>query len=152
VATVVFVAEERCTGCGRCVNACPRGALYLEDGKAHVRASRCVGCELCVDACPEGAIYAVREPVVPARVPERALRPDSGERALQPAPSWVAGLGAVFLVAERLLPALMNLADALRTRRAQTPPAAGPSAPAGKLDVRQGRGRHRARNRRGSAK
>jgi len=56
-AAVATVASERCTGCGRCVEVCPTGAITLgADGKAHVRAAVCRGCGLCVEECPQQAL------------------------------------------------------------------------------------------------
>ncbi|MCM1301014.1 MAG: 4Fe-4S binding protein [Bacteroides cellulosilyticus] len=50
-----------CTGCGRCVEACRRGVLLLDDDGSRrlVRvadASRCAGCRACERSCPRGAI------------------------------------------------------------------------------------------------
>lgn len=51
------VDAARCTGCSRCVNVCPRGAITLNDaGKAVVNAGMCVGCAICTQACPTVAI------------------------------------------------------------------------------------------------
>lgn len=150
MATVIFVAEERCRGCGACVDACPRGALYLENGKAHVLAAQCAGCELCIEACPESAIYAVREPVVPTSAEKQALRSTSKEQALQTRPAWLATLGAVTLVAERLLPVLVNVATALKTQRSEVAVGQKTSASASGERSGLGFGRYRRRYRRGS--
>lgn len=50
------VIENRCTGCGLCANSCPRQAIYIEAGKAHINQSRCAYCGLCLHTCPQGAI------------------------------------------------------------------------------------------------
>ena len=44
-----------CAGCGVCVDACPVGALSIEDGKAVV-SDECIECEACIDECPCEAI------------------------------------------------------------------------------------------------
>jgi Fe-S-cluster-containing hydrogenase component 2 len=74
---VITVDQERCTGCGACVEVCPTGALYLVEGKAAVDGALCHECEACLAACPSGAIILTEqeEPVVEAaRLP--ALRPE----------------------------------------------------------------------------
>ena len=65
---MIYVDEERCTGCGLCVEACPVGAMRLVDGVAHVEQSLCRVCQVCLSACPNGAILAMQEPI-PISVP-----------------------------------------------------------------------------------
>jgi len=47
--------EERCTGCGACADACPAGAVSLEDGTAAADRSLCTGCGACIEVCPSQA-------------------------------------------------------------------------------------------------
>jgi len=49
------VNNEKCTGCGTCVDACPVEAIVMEDGKAKVT-DDCVDCGACIDECPVEAI------------------------------------------------------------------------------------------------
>ncbi len=51
-----FIDQELCTGCGRCIRACPTAALSLLDATAAVNVEKCTGCGLCVQECPLGAI------------------------------------------------------------------------------------------------
>lgn len=60
----VSVIESRCTGCTRCANDCPYGALQmidLEAGAAHpylaiADPTLCVSCGICVGSCLDDAI------------------------------------------------------------------------------------------------
>ncbi len=46
---------EKCTGCRRCMRACPAGVPV--HGKRSVRGAECLGCMECLDACPvEGCL------------------------------------------------------------------------------------------------
>lgn len=54
---MVTIDEEKCNGCGLCIDACHEGALQLVDGKAKlVSESYCDGLGDCLPACPMGAI------------------------------------------------------------------------------------------------
>jgi ferredoxin len=79
VHTTSYIPEVRgsgCTGCSRCVSACPVEAMGLvsandpqspERKKAQHQASLCLGCGVCVRACPKGAITLTQreERVIP---------------------------------------------------------------------------------------
>lgn len=54
---IIKIDEEKCTGCGLCVNACHEGAIGMVDGKAKLlRDDYCDGLGNCLPACPTGAI------------------------------------------------------------------------------------------------
>jgi formate dehydrogenase iron-sulfur subunit len=48
------VLNHRCFHCtdAACVEVCPTGALYKEDGLTRLNREACSGCSYCVDACP----------------------------------------------------------------------------------------------------
>ena len=49
------VNADECVACGACEDACPQGAITVDDF-AVIDASKCVECGACVDECPSGAI------------------------------------------------------------------------------------------------
>jgi ferredoxin len=54
---IIHIDEEKCDGCGLCIEACHEGALQLVDGKAKlVSESYCDGLGDCLPECPTGAI------------------------------------------------------------------------------------------------
>ncbi len=58
-----IVREEKCTGCGDCVTACPVVAIVRvitgDQTFARVIESRCTGCAVCNLECDKGAIDLV---------------------------------------------------------------------------------------------
>ncbi|HNT89565.1 MAG TPA: 4Fe-4S binding protein, partial [Candidatus Hydrogenedentes bacterium] len=75
---VMEVDAEKCSGCGRCAQACPAEAIHLEEiqtnGKKRKRAvceaDLCLGCGVCYHVCKTGGIQ------LKAR-PQRVLTPEN---------------------------------------------------------------------------
>jgi len=64
----VHIDQERCKGCGFCIEFCPTKVLAFSrefNAKGYhppvvVDIDKCMGCNLCGLYCPDFAIYAVR--------------------------------------------------------------------------------------------
>ncbi len=59
----IWVEDELCDGCRRCLKVCPYGALELKDGSAHVM-EQCTFCGACISICKKEAILTDAEPRV----------------------------------------------------------------------------------------
>lgn len=83
--TIIKIDENKCNGCGLCVEGCHEGALQIIDGKARMISDLfCDGLGACIGDCPVGAIeleereaepydeYAVMERLVP--IGEKTIR------------------------------------------------------------------------------
>jgi len=92
----MFVDQEKCKGCGACVEVCPVGAAYLVDGKAVIDPDICDQCEACIGACPVSAISVSTPAFEPVRVPVRV--------ASEPVVSSVATVLARPSLAQRMAP------------------------------------------------
>jgi formate hydrogenlyase subunit 6/NADH:ubiquinone oxidoreductase subunit I len=60
--SVPNINTELCSGCGRCVAACPEKAFTLESVQFHKNAvirypERCNACGRCFPACPVAALH-----------------------------------------------------------------------------------------------
>lgn len=71
-----FTLTERCSGCGKCVEICPRRAVTVENQRSMIDRSLCIGCFECMHVCPEQAIdidWETEIPVFMERMAEYAF-------------------------------------------------------------------------------
>ena len=61
--------EEKCTGCGDCVDVCPVDALKTTEDLTIVDEQWCIGCGVCANVCPNGAITMRIRPDKTGRLP-----------------------------------------------------------------------------------
>jgi carbon-monoxide dehydrogenase iron sulfur subunit len=76
---LICVDEEKCTGCGSCIELCPSGAIKLHPNKhTPLLCNQCGGRPLCVEKCPTKALtYAEtrkQQPKSANKVLEETLR------------------------------------------------------------------------------
>jgi len=53
---VVKVCRVGCIACGKCVRACPEGAIVIENNVARIDYAKCTLCGSCLAVCPRGII------------------------------------------------------------------------------------------------
>ena len=140
---MIFIDEDRCSGCGDCLQACPEDAIALQQDKAVINRELCTDCADCVTACPESAIYEVEAaPMVAEQAqPPQATRQSALSRAR---PAIVSTLAAAAPLA---VDALTGLARRWLDRRSVARRAGDQAEPGGGGQAEPGRGGRRRRQR-----
>jgi NAD-dependent dihydropyrimidine dehydrogenase PreA subunit len=174
VNNLLYIDQATCTGCAACIDACPAGAISLDEseGVAIINQVLCTECLACLDTCPTGAIQRVElgefvpagdGEVVEGQVVERQIVPALTFRPLVTSrqPSRLATLAgtALTLAQSWFLPraadALLDAVERRLTQRTNTTPSAASlrsgSRSLSRLmsDGKSGRHHRRRRRRRG---
>ena len=76
------VITDQCQGClaQPCRQVCPKGAIYIQHGQAHIDPASCVKCGKCMSVCQYGAILRMERPCAKA-CGMKAIRSDVYGRA-----------------------------------------------------------------------
>lgn len=84
---IIRIDENKCTGCGLCVDACHEGALKMIDGKARlISEAYCDGLGACLPQCPADAI-SIEERDAAAFDEQAVLAAQTAQRVPAPAPA-----------------------------------------------------------------
>ena len=93
---IIHIDEDKCIGCGLCVDACHEGAIAMVDGKARLmRDDYCDGLGDFLPSCPTDAISFVERDAAPydeaAVAAPLAARNGGGASGSTPAPTTPQG-------------------------------------------------------------
>ena len=69
----IFFRPAKCIGCGKCVQACPRGCHQMEDGFHSFDPTLCARCMECAKVCPTGALESASKTMEVSEVVEQVL-------------------------------------------------------------------------------
>jgi len=63
----IWIIEDKCDGCQKCIRACPYEGIEMVNGIASVT-ERCTSCGSCIEACNKN--HAIESDIVPRPVPD----------------------------------------------------------------------------------
>jgi Fe-S-cluster-containing hydrogenase component 2 len=75
---LIIVDEEKCNGCGWCIEACDFGAIALSEGKVVVICDTCGGEPECIQWCPEEALSLTTKDILAQKARIDVIRKFSG--------------------------------------------------------------------------
>ncbi len=52
---MITINQEKCTGCGGCIDLCPSIAISMIEDKVIINPDICSECQICVKVCPVNA-------------------------------------------------------------------------------------------------
>ena len=128
---MISIDLSLCTGCGTCVDACPKGAISMVDRRASIDAELCDDCGRCVQVCPDQALALISAPetviapVAVARAVDQpssdlitveTIRPGYWQSAVRPAVGAFLGWAGAELF-PRLVPLAIDALEAVMDRQ-----------------------------------
>ncbi|NPV92697.1 MAG: 4Fe-4S binding protein [Firmicutes bacterium] len=118
---IIKIDEDRCNGCGLCIDSCHEGALQIVDGVARlVTDSYCDGLGACLPECPAGAL-AIEEREAEGFDEEAVKKHLQGMKARQPETLACGCAGTHVQAIERPIPIAFDLKPKVESELRQWP-------------------------------